>query len=125
MHDTVFLGFIIEDGFKEKKEWGKTRIPEGRYKVVKRTDSRFNPKYAQRYKHKWVLGLVDVPGFEGIVIHIGNTPEDSHGCPLINSALFFHRGLQEWHGGGSEIAYKDFYTYINALEDDDIYIIIS
>lgn len=58
----------------EKKVWGETAIPYGTYKV----------KLSYSPKFKRILPrLFDVPHFEGILIHRGNTAKDSHGCILV------------------------------------------
>jgi len=57
-----------------EKVYGKTCIAPGRYRVLLTMSNRF----------KRVMPLlVDVPMFEGVRLHGGNTSEDSHGCPLI------------------------------------------
>lgn len=68
----------------EQKVYGKTAIPYGRYKVTLKVMS---PKYSQRASYAWCGGylprLLDVPHFEGILIHGGNSAEDSCGCLLV------------------------------------------
>lgn len=57
-----------------RKVKGETAIPYGKYKVSVTMSNRF----------KRLMPLVhNVPGFEGIRLHGGNTHHDSEGCPLI------------------------------------------
>lgn len=66
------------------KVYGKTAIPIGTYKI---TLDIISPKYSRQPKYSKIHGklprLLDVPGFEGVLIHIGNTAKDSHGCILV------------------------------------------
>lgn len=68
----------------EQKVYGKTAIPYGRYKITLKVMS---PKYSQRSSYLWCGGylprLLDVPHFEGILIHGGNSASDSYGCVLV------------------------------------------
>lgn len=69
----------------KKKVKGQTAIPRGRYRV--RMDV-LSPKYSQKPKYKALTGgymprLENVKGFEGILLHGGNTDKDTEGCPLI------------------------------------------
>lgn len=68
----------------EGKVYGKTAIPYGTYKVTLNVQS---PKYSQRAAYAWCKGylprLVDVPHFEGILIHSGNDATHSAGCILV------------------------------------------
>ena len=74
----------VRDIEREGKVYGKTAIPYGTYKVTLGVQS---PKYSQRSNYAWCKGylprLLDVPHFEGILIHAGNTAEDSAGCILV------------------------------------------
>lgn len=74
----------VRDIEREGKVYGKTAIPYGTYKVTMNVQS---PKYSQRAAYAWCKGylprLLNVPHFEGILIHAGNTAEDSAGCILV------------------------------------------
>lgn len=69
---------------KRKKIPGHTAIPTGRYQVTLGIQSY---KYKTREQYKFCDGyvprLLNVPCFEGILIHIGNCPEDTEGCILV------------------------------------------
>jgi hypothetical protein len=68
----------------EGKVYGKTAIPYGRYEITMKVQS---PKYSQRASYAWCKGylprLLNVPHFEGILMHGGNSAEDSSGCLLV------------------------------------------
>jgi hypothetical protein len=59
---------------KEVKEYGRTAIPTGRYPIAY--------TYSPRFKKHLPL-LLQVPAFEGIRIHAGNTHRDTSGCLLL------------------------------------------
>lgn len=75
-------GDLLDTG--ESKIYGETAIPYGTYKVLMNVVS---PKYKDRKQYAFCGGrlprLSDVKHFEGILIHIGNTAADSHGCILV------------------------------------------
>lgn len=58
----------------EKKVYSQTAIPFGTYDVV--------VNYSPKFKRKLPM-LINVPHFEGILIHRGNTAKDSAGCILV------------------------------------------
>lgn len=72
------------DWIREKKVYGQTAIPYGRYRITMKVKS---PKYSTKKQYAkckgYVPRLLNVPGFEGILIHIGNYPENSYGCILV------------------------------------------
>ena len=73
------------DYIKSRKVAGETAIPTGTYSVSMNTTS---PKYAG-VSWYWQLcrgmmpRLLNVPGFDGILIHPGNTALDTKGCILV------------------------------------------
>lgn len=75
--------FVVEDGYRKEKVAGQTRIPDGRYKIAKRTVGGFFAKYRQRFGHAFAIEILDVPGFKDILIHTGNTDGDTRGCLLV------------------------------------------
>ena len=81
-----FLAYTLEDEFREEKVSAETRIPEGTYDVKLRTVGGFHNRYLVKfgaYFHKGMLHVQDVPGFEYILIHTGNTDGDTMGCLLV------------------------------------------
>ena len=67
-----------------RKVRGQTAIPTGRYRVTLGVKS---PKYSKKKQYAACNGylprLINVPAFDGILIHIGNTAADSEGCILV------------------------------------------
>ena len=72
--DEKFFCHTLEDAVREEKIAGKTAIPAGTYQVIVNRSSKF--------KRDLPL-LLDVPDFEGIRIHRGNTAKDTSGCILV------------------------------------------
>ncbi len=72
------------DALRRMKIKSSTAIPIGRYKI---TLSVVSPRFGSRAQYKGIGGrlprLLDVPAFEGVLIHIGNTAKDTEGCILV------------------------------------------
>lgn len=67
-----------------KKKNKETAIPSGRYLVVLGIKSpRFSQKKAYDFCGGYLPRLMNVPAFDGVLIHIGNTAKDSAGCILV------------------------------------------
>ena len=58
----------------EQKIKGKTAIPYGTYEI--------KWTYSPRFK-KYTPQLMNVPSFEGIRVHVGNTSADTEGCLIL------------------------------------------
>lgn len=69
----------------EKKVYGKTAIPYGKYSITFTYSPKFaaKPKYAEFLKKGLMPLLNNVPQFETVRIHGGNTAEDTLGCLLV------------------------------------------
>ena len=66
------------------KKFGITAIPKGTYEVVMNVVSAKFSKYKQyTFCGGRVPRLLNVPGYDGVLMHIGNKPEDTDGCILI------------------------------------------
>lgn len=68
----------------EVKIAGETAIPYGTYSVTLNVQSpKFSKKSAYAFCNGYLPRLLNVPNFDGILIHIGNTAQDTQGCILV------------------------------------------
>lgn len=70
---------------KAKKVYGRTAIPTGRYRVVMGVQS---PTYAKKiewltYNNAEMPRIEGIPGWSGVLIHTGNTEDDTLGCLIV------------------------------------------
>lgn len=101
----------------ERKVYGETAIPYGRYKVTLKVKS---PKFSKSKNYKdcdgYLPRLIGVPCWDGVLLHIGNGPKDTEGCILVgknevkgmvvNSKYWFYKlydKLKEADNRGEEI----------------------
>lgn len=73
------------DELQKRKVYGKTAIPTGTYRITMRRKS---PKFSRiDYYREFCDGympcLLQVPGFEGVLIHRGNKEDATEGCLLV------------------------------------------
>ncbi len=105
--DRGLLNSMPLSEIKAKKIPSKTAIPRGTYKI---TLDVVSPKYSKRdYYIKVCKGkvprILNVKGFEGILLHTGNSEESSAGCiilgenkvkgKVINSRVTFEKFYKE------------------------------
>jgi uncharacterized protein YukE len=114
-----FACYTLEDEQREIKVYGETAIPLGEYEIKFRTVGGFHEKYSDRFKsiHKGMLELQNVPNFQYILIHCGNTDENTAGCILIGDSQENNILMKDGFIGKSSQAYARVYPLIaNELE---------
>jgi hypothetical protein len=105
-----FFGYTLEDVVREVKIPKQTAIPPGRYKVIIDKSTRFK---------RLMPHILDVPEFEGVRIHAGNTDVDTEGCVLV--------GLTRDTDfiGRSKVAFDLFFSLLTGwLKEDECFITI-
>jgi hypothetical protein len=116
----TFLCYTLEDEQRDVKVWGETRIPAGTYKLGLRTEGGFHNRYLSRYGadfHKGMIHVLDVPGFEWILWHSGNTDENTAGCLLLGNTQTSNLIAKDGFIGSSRDAYKLVYPRVlSAIE---------
>jgi hypothetical protein len=112
--DDKYECYVLEDKVRPAgvKIQNVTAIPAGTYKVV----IDFSEHFQKNLPH-----LLDVPMFEGIRIHSGNTDLDTEGCLLLGTG---------WTGGdmvtNSHVAFNHFFPQLQkALTLGDVFIRIE
>ena len=102
--DDVYFCFTLEDKVREPgvKVDGQTAIPYGTYPVIIDYSTHFNMDLPH---------VLNVPGFEGIRIHTGNTDADTEGCILVGTT---------WAGkdfvGNSKFAFEPLFEKLKAAK---------
>lgn len=114
--DGVFECYTLEDVVRDlasgaQKVYGKTAIPAGTYKVTITQSARF----------KRLLPLLnDVPYFEGIRIHPGNTAEDTDGCILVGTTKVGREGKATDFIGNSRVAFDRLFAKLQTAKEVSI-----
>jgi hypothetical protein len=109
-----FLCYTLEDERRALKVRGETRVPAGTYKIELRKEGGFHNRYTKKYPgiHRGMLHITDVPNFEYILIHTGNTDEHTAGCLIVGDAQENNLLLPDGFVGKSVNAYKRIYPSI-------------
>lgn len=113
----TFLAYTLEDEQRDVKVWGETRIPAGTYKLKLREEGGFHNRYLNKYGntfHKGMIHVQDVPGFEFILWHTGNTDEHTAGCLILGNTQTNNRIAKDGFVGNSVDAYKFVYPRVAA-----------
>lgn len=85
--DGIWECYTLEDVVRDVKIQGQTAIPPGYYDIIINWSGRFQ---------KYLPILLNVPYFEGIRIHPGNTADDTEGCILVGMSKDSH--MDNWIG---------------------------
>lgn len=120
------VGYTVEDEARAEKVKGETCIPSGIYPLSVRQSPKFSRAYwwdeqakrlyrearPGRVPHD-VIWVQDVPGFEFILWHWGNTDTDTDGCILSGNTI----GLVEGREGvlESRLNYEKLYPLVFPL----------
>lgn len=103
----------------KRKVYGETAIPEGEYGVTLKVRSQ---KFKDRPWAKFCDGrlprLEEVPGYEGVLVHVGNSAADSLGCILVG------RKAGDGRIGSSADTFRRLYGVLEEAEERGEYITI-
>ena len=112
--DDEFACYTLEDEQRKIKVKHETAIPLGIYEIKFRTVGGFHDRYSSRFKaiHHGMLELQDVPNFQYILIHCGNTDEHTSGCILVGDSQENNELVKDGFIGKSTQAYTRVYPKI-------------
>ena len=100
--DGVFECYTLEDIERLVKIKAETAIPKGTYKVIINMSNRFK---------RLMPLLLNVPNFEGVRIHAGNSNHDTEGCILVGQSR------NKNYIGQSRKAYAKLFKKMQAAEN--------
>lgn len=122
----VKRGVGVEDEKRDVKVFGETRIPNGIYEL----ELTVSPKFSKSYyadengylsttktirfnKEHLLIHVKEVPGFDRILWHWGNTDLDTHGCYIVGSYFGDTKGRKGVIS--SRVKYVEIYPIIYGL----------
>src|SRR5690606_31469172 len=108
----LFACYLLEDAVRRKKIAGITCIPPGEYGLSLNYWAGMNVRYAKRYPllHEGMVEITEIPNFQLVFFHTGNTHADTRGCPLTGSYWSVLDG--DYQVLGSRAAYLDVYPLL-------------
>jgi len=112
--DGVYDGYTCEDEERAVKVHGETAIPYGIYPLGVRQSPKFSGQYlwsdtlgklilpkdkpvfpeADDWRPHDMIWVQDVPNFQYVLIHWGNSDDDTEGCLLVGKGLGFYNGQE-------------------------------
>jgi hypothetical protein len=104
-------GYTVEDETRLQKVHGRTAIPEGTYQLGLRNSPKFSDTFYWSEKDKLLkpkniattlsgyvphqlIHIENVPNFQYVLIHWGNTSLDTEGCLIIGKELGIVKNMQ-------------------------------
>jgi hypothetical protein len=124
--DGKFVCFVLEDQHQAVKVASETRIPKGTYQLRLRGWGGFHNRYLAKFDfHEGMIEIVGVPGFTDILLHCGNTDNNTAGCLLVGDGV--HENVStRGYLSSSESAYRRVYPSIaNAVKNGGAQITIE
>ncbi len=108
----LFCCYLLEDRVREEKIAGQTCIAPGEYGLSLNYWAGMNIKYAKRYPvlHEGMVEITEIPNFQLVFFHTGNTHTDTRGCPLTGSYWSLLDG--DYQVLGSRAAYEFVYPLL-------------
>ena len=104
---------------RAKKMKGKTAIPTGKYRVTLDVQSpRFREVAFYKFCNGFLPRLLNVPAFDGVLMHVGNTAADTDGCILVGENKVKGQVIK------SRDTFLKLYAILQEHKNDYIYITI-
>jgi hypothetical protein len=109
---SAFFCYTLEDSHRDKKVAGITRIPEGRYPLSLNANlTELTQRYRKRFPwFDYHIEIKDVPDFDLVYLHIGNSHRDTRGCLLLADGV--NAGSPEKLVTHSQRAFERFYRTV-------------
>ena len=119
--DRGLSSYMAVDDILKRKVKGSTCIPTGLYIITLDVESgifKGDPFYAKLCNGK-LPRLLNVKGFEGVLIHSGNTSKDTEGCILVVENKEVGKVVN------SRVTFKRLYKILVEHKSQEIYIRIE